>query len=63
MGDIIPLDRLRVAVELTPCFGKTADPRLTKENSLDCLDDFWLSKWFNKELFWALSQGGKGTPE
>ncbi|KAJ7314687.1 hypothetical protein DFH08DRAFT_716459, partial [Mycena albidolilacea] len=63
MGDIIPLDRLRVAVELTPCFGKTANPCLTKENSLDYSDDFWLSKWFNKELFWALSQGGKGTPE
>ncbi|KAJ7813399.1 hypothetical protein B0H14DRAFT_3090354 [Mycena olivaceomarginata] len=63
MGDIIPLDRLRVAVELTPCFGKRADPRLTKQNSLDYLDEFWLSKWFNKELFWALSQGGKATPE
>jgi hypothetical protein len=52
-----------VAVELTPCFGKRADPRLTKQNSLDYLDEFWLSKWFNKELFWALSQGGKATPE
>ena len=55
-GDIIPLDRLRVPVELTPQFGKKADPRLKKETSLDHWDTFWLSKWFNKELFFALSQ-------
>ncbi|KAF7333223.1 hypothetical protein MSAN_02429600 [Mycena sanguinolenta] len=55
-GDIIPLDRLRVPVELTPQFGKEADKRLKKETSLDHCDSFWLSKWFNKELFYALSQ-------
>jgi hypothetical protein len=56
MGDIIPLDRLRVRVELTPNFGKMADRRLKKETSLDYCDEFWLAKWFNKELFFALSQ-------
>ncbi|KAJ7017639.1 hypothetical protein C8F04DRAFT_1214995 [Mycena alexandri] len=55
MGDIVPLDRLRVPVELTPRFGKAADRRLSKETSLDLGDDFWLSKWFNKEFFFALS--------
>ncbi|KAJ6490951.1 hypothetical protein C8R45DRAFT_1053149 [Mycena sanguinolenta] len=55
-GDVIPLDRLRAAVELTPQFGKKADPRLKKETSLDHCDSFWLFKWFNKELFYALSQ-------
>jgi hypothetical protein len=56
MGDIIPLDRLRVRVELTPHFGKMADRHLKKETSLDYCNEFWLAKWFNKELFFALSQ-------
>ncbi|KAJ7725009.1 hypothetical protein DFH07DRAFT_871814 [Mycena maculata] len=55
MGDIVLLDRLRARIELTPRFGKAADRRLTKETSLDYCDDFWLSKWFTKELFFALS--------
>ncbi|KAJ6557091.1 hypothetical protein B0H10DRAFT_1847032 [Mycena sp. CBHHK59/15] len=56
LGDIVPLERLRAPVEITPRFGKNADRRLTKETSLDFVDDFWLSKYFNKELFFALSQ-------
>lgn len=56
MGDIIPLDQLRAHVELTPQFGKQADRRLTKENSLDYSEEFWLTKYFTKELFFALSQ-------
>ena len=56
MGDIVPLDRLRARIDLAPRFGKVADRRLTKETSLDYSDDFWLSKWFNKELFFALTQ-------
>ncbi|KAJ7703454.1 hypothetical protein B0H16DRAFT_1347131 [Mycena metata] len=56
MGDIIPLDRIRAPVELTPRFGKVADKRLSKETSLDVWDEFWLPRWFNKELFFALSQ-------
>jgi hypothetical protein len=56
MGDVIPLDRLRAPVELTPRFGKEADRRLSKETSLDLCDEFWLSNWFNKELFFALRQ-------
>ncbi|KAJ6553956.1 hypothetical protein DFH09DRAFT_1248558 [Mycena vulgaris] len=43
VGDIIPLDRLRIAW-------------LTKENSLDYSEDFWLTPYFTKELFFALSQ-------
>ncbi|KAF8160343.1 hypothetical protein K438DRAFT_1619422 [Mycena galopus ATCC 62051] len=55
-GDIVPLNRLRAAVELTPHFGKKADTRLTKETSLDYGEKYWLTKWFNKELFYALDQ-------
>ncbi|KAJ7046412.1 hypothetical protein C8F04DRAFT_1206239 [Mycena alexandri] len=56
MGDVIPLDRLRAPVELTPRFGKVADRRLSKETSLDLCEEFWLSNWYNKELFFALCQ-------
>ncbi|KAF8197175.1 hypothetical protein K438DRAFT_1906124 [Mycena galopus ATCC 62051] len=55
-GDIIPLDRLRTPVELTPRFGKAAERRLTTETSLDFVDNFWLSRWFNKEFFYVLEQ-------
>ncbi|KAF8178181.1 hypothetical protein K438DRAFT_1485170, partial [Mycena galopus ATCC 62051] len=50
-GDIIPLHHVRVPVEISPRFGKTADRRLKKETSLDYSDEYWLSKWFNKEFF------------
>ncbi|KAJ7130254.1 hypothetical protein C8R44DRAFT_872081 [Mycena epipterygia] len=56
IGDFIPLDRLRARVELTPRFGKTANRRLTKENSLNAWDNFWLTKYFNKDFFFALDQ-------
>ncbi|KAJ7772185.1 hypothetical protein B0H16DRAFT_1305261 [Mycena metata] len=56
MGDVIPLDRLRAPVDLTPRFGKVADRRLSKETSLDLCEEFWLSNWFNKELFFTLCQ-------
>ncbi|KAJ7041489.1 hypothetical protein C8F04DRAFT_1208338 [Mycena alexandri] len=56
MGDVIPLDRLRAPVELIPRFGKVADRRLSKETSLDLCEEFWLSNWYNKELFFALCQ-------
>ncbi|KAJ7114401.1 hypothetical protein C8R44DRAFT_832941 [Mycena epipterygia] len=54
VADLILLDQLRARAELTPRFGKTADRRLTKENSLDKWDNFWLTKYLTKELFFAL---------
>ncbi|KAJ7128227.1 hypothetical protein C8R43DRAFT_897203 [Mycena crocata] len=56
LGDIIPLDRLRALVELSPRFGKKAYGKLTGETVLDVLDHFWLNKYFTKELFWILDQ-------
>ncbi|KAJ6577731.1 hypothetical protein B0H19DRAFT_1337416 [Mycena capillaripes] len=55
MGDIVPLERLRAAVELTPRFGKTANKRLTHATTLDYCEDFWLDHWYTKELFWTLA--------
>ena len=53
MGDVLPLDQICSLVNLTPCFGKKAGRILTKDNSLET--EFWLNKYFTKELFLALN--------
>ena len=55
MGDVLPLDQVRSLANLTPRFGKNASRILTKENSLEYSREFWLNKYFTKELFLALS--------
>lgn len=54
LGDVIPLVQVRALVELIPRFGKEANRRLTKENSRAYATEFWLDKYFTKELFYAL---------
>lgn len=54
-GDIIPLNQLRSLVDVSPRFGEKANPRLTNANSLSFASEFWLNKYFNKELFYSLS--------
>jgi hypothetical protein len=54
LGDVIPVARLRAAVQLIPRFGAAADSRLTMETSLKYCTDFWLNKYEDKEIFWAL---------
>jgi hypothetical protein len=54
-GDIIPLDQLRSLVDLELRFGEKADPRFTNSSSLKYATEFWLNKYFHKELFYALS--------
>ncbi|KAH9008669.1 hypothetical protein EDB85DRAFT_2078106 [Lactarius pseudohatsudake] len=54
MGDIVPLAQLRALVNLVPRFGEEADKRLTKETALEYSSEFWLNKYFDKELFYAL---------
>lgn len=56
VGDIIPLDQLRSLVDLEPRFGEKANSQLTNANSLSFATEFWLNKYFNKELFYTLSQ-------
>lgn len=56
LGDIIPLCQLRSLVSLIPRFGEKADPRFSKTNSLIYCNEYWLNKYFNKELFYALSR-------
>lgn len=54
LGDIVPLDQVRTLVELTPQFGDQADCCLTKTNSRAYSSEFWLDKYFTKELFYVL---------
>ncbi|KAI0244974.1 hypothetical protein BJV78DRAFT_1142961, partial [Lactifluus subvellereus] len=53
--EIIPLKQVRALVELVPVFGEAADRRLTKETSLEYSRQFWLDKYFDKELYYALT--------
>ena len=55
LGDVIPLGHVRALLNLVPHFGTVADNHLTKETSLEHSSDFWLNKYFDKELFNALN--------
>ncbi|KAJ7827298.1 hypothetical protein B0H13DRAFT_1917730 [Mycena leptocephala] len=58
MGDIIPLDRLRMRVELTPHFGKMADRRLKKVRKLRRGD--YRTAWRDFDTITApLADGGR----
>jgi hypothetical protein len=54
MRDIVPLAQLRTLVDLVPRFGEQANRRLAKEAVLEYSSEFWLNKYFEKELFYAL---------
>ena len=54
IGDIVPLDQIRALVDLTPRFGSKANAKLTSSSSMAYSTEFWLSKYFNKDLFYAL---------
>jgi len=55
VGDVLPLSRIRVPVELVPYFGERADPRLTCFNSLEFSTVFFLNKYSDKELYYTIS--------
>ena len=54
MGDVVPLRQIRTLLDLVPRFGEDANKQLTKETSLELSLEFWLNKYFEKELFYAL---------
>jgi hypothetical protein len=56
MGDIIPLTNLRAPADIIPRFHRKVDARLTKGSSLEYSQDFFLNKFFDPELFYALEQ-------
>jgi hypothetical protein len=51
VGDIIPLSYLRMPVYLTPKFGQKADTRLTAYNSLEYSKEFFLNRYYDKDIF------------
>lgn len=55
IGTVVPIAHLRSPANLIPNFGKAAHPRLTRENSYEFSNDFWLNKYWTKELYYALS--------
>ena len=55
LGDIVPVDQLRSLVDVAPRFGEEAGPGLANSNSIVFAKEFWLNKYFNKELFHILS--------
>jgi hypothetical protein len=55
VGDIMPLAQLRTLIDLVPQFGAEADKRLTKEKGIEYSLEFWLNKYFTKEMFYALN--------
>lgn len=55
IGGIIPLQQVRTLVDLVPRFGSKADRCLTKDNCLMYCSEFWVNKYFYKELFYALT--------
>jgi hypothetical protein len=54
-GDVVALSQIRNLVELIPRFGEKADPRLSKESTLEYSAEFLLDKYLDKELFYALN--------
>ena len=57
-GDIIPLSQLRAPINLVPRFGKTANKCLSSTNSAALSEEFWLNKYWEKDLFYALTSAG-----
>ena len=55
MGDVVPLRQVRALIDLVPHFGADANKQLTKETSLKFSREFWLNKYFDKDLFYALN--------
>jgi len=50
-GDIIPLSHCRMPVQLVPRFGAKADPRLTSATSMEWSKEFYLNRYFDKDIF------------
>jgi len=55
LGAITEASRIRIAVDVAPCFGPRSDHRYTATNSIEIADDFNLNKYWSKETFYLLS--------
>ena len=55
IGDVIPIMQVHSLAHLIPNFGNEAHSRLTRDNSYDVSNEFWLNKYWLKEFYFALS--------
>lgn len=54
MGDIIHLQNVQQAIQLVPKFGRFADTKLTKDNSMEIGKDFYVNSYASKDTFHAI---------
>ncbi|KAG1856780.1 hypothetical protein F4604DRAFT_1931785 [Suillus subluteus] len=54
ISDVIRVIRIQAPVHLIPQFGDVAAPRLTAQTSINHSTEFFLNKFWNKQLFYAL---------
>ena len=55
IGEVILLTQIRSSAHLIPNFGNEAHSRLTNLSSYELTNEFWLNKYWTKELYYALS--------
>ena len=55
LGDTVPVLQLHALADLIPRFGAQIDPHLTKQTSFAYSTEFWLNKYFNKQMYYALT--------
>ena len=56
MGGVVPLSQAQTAAPLIPKYGRQADPKLTSRNSLEFSTEFFLNHFFDKQLYYFMSQ-------
>ena len=54
LGDIVPLSQARIPAPLIPRYGDRADPKLTAQNSLEFITEFYINRFFDKELYYFM---------
>ena len=54
LGDVVPLLQARIPTPLVPRYGTRADPKLTSRNSLEYSSEFYLNRFFDKELYYFM---------
>ena len=55
IGEVILLTQIRSSAHLIPNFGNEAHSRLTNLSSYELTNEFWLNKYWTKELYYTLS--------
>lgn len=54
LGDVVPLLQARIPIPLVPRYGVKADPKLTSRNSLEYSTEFYVNRFFDKEVYYFM---------